>query len=762
MNPGNIGSPLSRVDGVELVTGRAQFTADLSWPGMVYACVHRAGVPSGRIRHVNIAKAITAPGVLAVLLPSDIPGPNIIGILPPFDQPLLTSRDIRYQGDGLAVVVAESRAQAERAVGLIETEIEPLSPVLDPEEALLDSARPIHPQGNIAFHRELRKGDIEVGFAQADVVVEEAYQTSFQEHAYMEPEAVLAIPESDGRITVYASCQSPFHIRGHVASNLAWPASRVRVIQPFVGGSFGGKDDVATEMACLACIAAIQVSRPVKMVHSREEVMTGANFRHAARIKIKTGAMRDGSLIARQIDILLDGGAYASESPFVVMKSLIHAAGPYRIPHIHVSSTAVYTNKVYAGAMRGFGVPQVTYASESQMDELAQRLNLDRLALRKRNALNAGDANATNQVFSSSVGLLETIQKVEERVDWPVISKGVYALDRSRFRRGTGLACMFQGISNGAEGIDVVGASIQMAQDGSVLVAVGLAEMGQGSRTVYAQIASEVLGVSLPQITVRWADTDLVHDSGPTVASRSTTVGGKAVELAAAAVKDSILKMAGMMFQQDANQIAIADDFVYLVNQPEQRIPLSQVATAAYWTGFPLMHLAFSKAPEAHYDHDTHQGDIYIAYNYGTHFMDVEVDTWTGKVKVLQHLACHDVGRVINQLGAEGQVEGASLMGYGFACTEEILQRDGKVWNPNLSDYWIPTFQDRLPTEVIFVERENPTGPFGAKGVGEPPLAGASAAFANAVSNALGIRFRRLPITPQRVLEEIKHISEQE
>ena len=308
----------------------------------------------------------------------------------------------------------------------------------------------------------------------------------------------------------------------------------------------------------------------------------------------------------------------------------------------------------------------------------------------------------------------------------------------------------------------MVGASVQISQDGSVLVGVGLTDMGQGSRTVFAQIAAEILGINLDQVTVRQVDTDGVHDSGPTVASRSTTVGGMAVKKAAEEVRGSLLKMGGLMFKLPEDQdphdlIVLKEGFAVLTVDDSARIPLREVATAAYWTGFPLMNLAFSRAPSAAFDDETHQGDIYIAYNFGTHFMRVRIDLWTGRVEVLQHLAAHDVGKAVNPQGVEGQVEGASLIGFGLAHLERIEQVNGRITNANFADYAVPTVKDRLPTETIIVEDSCPNGPFGAKGVGEPPVAGAAAAFANAVSNALGHRFTDLPITREDILKGVSH-----
>jgi CO/xanthine dehydrogenase Mo-binding subunit len=744
-----VGTRVRKVDGYELVTGRARFAGDMKLPGMLHGFAVRSNVPAGKINRIDAQSALQQADVLLVLTGRDIPGPNIIGILPPYDQPVLATGVVRYAGESVALVVARTHSAARKAARMVKLEIQPLEPLLTVDAALKEGARRIHERGNVTCLERLVKGDVEKGFEEADIVVEGTFETSHQEHGYIEPEAALAVPSADGRVTVYASCQSPFHLRGHIAANLGIPAARVRVVQAYTGGSFGGKDDVATEIGILAAVAARRLDRPVMISHEREESIIGSNLRHASRIHIETGARKDGTIVARRIRVLLDGGAYASESPFVTTKTLVHAAGPYLIPNVFVESTAVYTNKTYCGACRGFGVPQVTFASESNMDELALRLGIDPLELRLRNALKPGDATATGQAYDRSVGLVDTMRAIEARRHELVLPlRG----GDDQWLYGRGVACLLQGISNGAEGVDVVGASVQVSQDGSALVSVGLSDMGQGARTVCTQIVSEILGISASKIMAGQVDTDLVHDSGPTVASRNTTVGGMAVKMAATEVRKSLVSMAARMFKVEESLILLQEDFAVLSVDQNARIPLKDVATAAYWTGYPLMNLAFSKAPDAVFDHETHQGNVYIAYNFGTHLMDIRIDRNTGRVEVLRHLACHDVGRVINPLGLEGQIEGGSLFGFGLAHMEEVLFSDGRVLNANFADYALPSIKDRLPTEAMTVEDFNPTGPFGAKGVGEPPVAGAAAAFANAVADATGIRFRRLPITRQEIL----------
>ncbi len=746
-----VGKSALKVDGRELVTGKAKFSGDFNFPDLLHGYACRSKIAAGYIKDIDISQALKVPGIVDVVLPKDILGGNIVGILPPYDQPVLADKEIRYAGESFCLVVGTSVRAAKAGARVVIATIEPIPPILTIDEALAKDARKIHAAGNITVSKKLIKGDCAKAFAESDVILEDTFETSNQEHAYLETEVVCAVPYGDGRITVHASCQSPFHIRGHIAANLNVPVANVKVVQAYTGGSFGGKDDTATEIGSLAAVAAVRQGKPVMISNEREESIVGSTLRHASRIHYRIAAKKDGTITGKEIKILLDGGAYAAESPFVAMKALIHSAGPYKIDNIKVESTALYTNKTYCGAFRGFGVPQVTFASESMMDELAKKLKMDPLELRRKNALKPGDLNATSQVFQESVGLIETIDKVIDlNRSYTLPSK-----KQDRYLYGTGFASMYQGISNGAEGIDVVGASVQVMQDGSALVGIGLTELGQGSRTVFAQIAAEVLGISLDKISVKQVDTDTVHDSGPTVASRSTTVGGMAVYKAAGEVKRSLLKMAALMFKTEENNIILKDNFAQLVFDENAKIPLNDVCVAAYWTGFPLMNLSFSKAPEAKYDQDTTQGNIYIAYNYGTHMMSVRIDKLTGEVKVLKHLAVHDAGKVVNPKAFEGQVEGASLTGFGLAHLEKIQYREGVIINPNLADYAVPTIKDRIPSETISIETYNPTGPYGVKGIGEPPVSGAAASFANAVAKATGIRFKKLPITRQVILEAI-------
>ena len=365
-----VGKSVRKIDGKELVTGKAKFSGDFNFPGLLHGYACRSKIATGRILNIDISEAKEMDGVIDIILSKDIPGGNIIGILPPFDQPLLAEDEIRYAGESYCLIIAETLVVARAAAKKVKIEIDAYDPILTIDEALLPDARKIHPKGNIVVSKDLIKGDVDDAFSKADIVLEETFETSNQEHAYMETEVVCAQPFDDGRVTVHASCQSPFHLRGHIAANVNVPAAKIKVVQAYTGGSFGGKDDAATEIGSLATVAAIRLKRPVMIANDRDGSIIGSSLRHASRINYRVAANNDGKIIGKDIKILLDGGAYAAESPFVVMKSLIHSAGPYNIDNVRVNSTAIYTNKTYCGAFRGFGVPQVTFASESIMDAL--------------------------------------------------------------------------------------------------------------------------------------------------------------------------------------------------------------------------------------------------------------------------------------------------------------------------------------------------------------------------------------------------------
>lgn len=745
-----VGQSVPRLAGRDLVTGRAVYTADMRWPGMLYARTKRSDYAHALIKRIEVEEAARLPGVAAVLTAEDIPGENSMGIII-MDHQLLARERVRYRGENLALVVGDKEVLDE-ALELIRVEYEPLPVVLDPLEALAEGAPRIHERGNLTWECHLVKGDVEAAFARCDVVVEGTYRTGFQEHAYLEPEAVVAVPEAGGRVTIYCGCQTPFHIRSIVARALGVPFTSVRVVQATTGGSFGGKDEVDAEMGALAALAALRTGRPVMINHTREEAVMGASVRHAAIIRHRTGATRDGRILARDVDVVLDGGAYSSLSPFVAVKALAHSAGPYDVPNVRARVRVAYTNKTYAGACRGFGVPQVTFAAERQMDELARELGMDRMELRLKNAVRVGSSTAFGQVLRAGVGLEETIRQAAAVAGWKERRAGTGS--GGRVRRGIGMACMMQGVSNGAEGVDAVGAFCQLAPDGSVLVGCGLADMGQGANTVFAQIASQILGVPLERVRVRAVDTDHTPDSGPTVASRATTMGGRAVAMAAEKARDKVVEMAASMLEVAPADLDLRDGMVVVKDAPDRAVPLAQVVNALYWTGQPINFEAWSKAPDARFDEQTHQGDIYVEFGYGTHVMEVEVDTETGKVTILRHVAAHDVGKAINRQAVEGQIEGGSLMGIGLGLLEEIKYDErGNLLNPNFTDYLVPTSADAPDTEPVIVEDPGAWGPFGAKGVGEFPVSAAAAALANAVSDALGVPVRQLPVSPEYVLD---------
>ncbi len=750
-----IGRNVSRVDGYEKVTGRARFGADLVYPGMLYAAVLRSDVSHGLLKRLNTAKAEAAPGVLAVLSSADIPGINGFGVVIQHQRVFVDDR-VRYQGDGLAMVVAVSEQAAREALSLIEYRIEELPPLFDPEAALAPEAPLIHPDtgSNLIVHYPLRNGDVAQGFAASDVVLEREYRTGHQEHAYLEPEALVALPgEGRDELIVHGSIQNVYSLRRALARTLNLPLSRIRVIQSHMGGSFGGKDESMSLLACRAALAAHITGRPVRIVNQREESLVETYKRHPYRLRYKIGADRDGHLQAMEIDMLADGGAYASMSPFVTWRSLIQATGPYRVPHVKTDVRAVYTNNVYTGAMRGFGSPQVLFAQEQLMDELAEELGMSPYALRRLNGYRQGDLTASGQKLSRHrVSLQQVMRRASSAADYVARQRRYDKRQKGSRRRGIGMAISYRGCSLGAEGVDAPAAVVTVLTDGSVSLLSGLTENGQGLKTAYTQIVAEVLGLPLNRIRYLQPDTDYVADSGPTVASRSTLMGGSAVKDAAERVQRNIAAaVAAQLGVENPRDILFNDGHVYHAGQPEAAVSWEQAVVSAFAAGAELAAYGWYRAPSVTFDEETGLGEPYFTYVYGCHIAEVEVDTGTGKVDVLRVTAAHDVGRAINPLGVLGQIYGGVVQGAGYALMEEINLVDGVIRHRNLDEYLIPTSCDVPAITPVIIENPDSAGPWGAKSIGEPAFELTAPAIANAVAHATGRRLRELPLNLERV-----------
>jgi CO/xanthine dehydrogenase Mo-binding subunit len=740
-----IGKDLPRPDAIAKVRGEAKYIDDLGFPGMLHGWVVRSPHPHALIGGINTASACEMEDVVCAITHRDIPGQNVVHVIYD-DQPALAEERVRYVGEPVALVAATSRAAAREAVTRVQVSYDPIPGVFDPLEALSPTAPLVisTPEaaeggGNLFNEMTLRKGDVDAGFSAADVVIEGEYETGYQEHAYIEPQGAVAVPQ-DGGMTVYGSMQCPFYVQGAVARVLSLPLAKVRIVQTTTGGAFGGKEDVPSQIASLAALMAWRCRKPVKLVLDRDEDILTTSKRHPARVLYRIGATQDGTVLAFDVDIVLNGGAYQTLSSAVLWRSLCTAAGPYRVPHVRVRARSVATHTVPNGAFRGFGSPQVIFPHEAQMDRLADALGMDRLALRRKNLLRVGDTTSTGQHLPHSVGVVETLDRAHALFGWEERLLKVSTFnerERSR-RRGVGAACVLYGVGLGGKApfLDKAGASMKLEADGSVSLAVGTVEMGQGLTTALLQIAAEALGLPMERIQITPVDTSRVPDSGPTVASRGTMMSGLAILDAA----DKLRKRVETM----AETLEIPDRSV--------RDRWDEIA-AAFWhqNRDPAVE-GWAHTQPVSWDPNTGRGDAYPVYAYATHLAEVEVDTVTGETDVLDYVAVHDSGRILNHGLATGQVQGGVAQGIGFALMEEIPQKDGTLLVNGLTTYRIPTARDVVPTlRVDFVEAEFPSGPFGAKGLGEVPLMAAHAAVANAVAHAVGQTAVRYPLDPATV-----------
>jgi CO/xanthine dehydrogenase Mo-binding subunit len=717
-----VGQRQRRRDAPDKVKGTALYVSDLAYAGTLVAGVLRSPHPHARITELDTTPARSLPGVRAVLTGGDLPGENVVP-LAQADWPILAGEFVRHVGEAVAVVAAEDAESCRRALAAIAVEYQPLVATLDPETALA--------AGEVMAHFKIRRGEASVALSRSDlVVVEETYHTPWQSHVALETQGALAVPDGSGGVVVHAALESPFPVQRAVASATGLDLNRVRVVQAVTGGGFGSKEESAAPPAAQAAVLALATGRPVRLLFSREEEMAATCKRHAARIRMKTGATRDGHLFAAEIDVLLDGGAYATASPAVLFRSAVHAAGPYRVPNVKVDARVVRTHKVPAGSFRGLGVPQVAFAAESQMNRLAERLDMDPLDLRRRNALGEGDEMITGQQLTASVGLRDVLGQVAEASDFARKRKA-YATAAGPVRRGIGLAAGYSGIGLGSLGkhANPAGAAIIVSPDGSVTVAVGTADAGQGTAIALVQIAAESLGCPLELVRLVESDTSRVPDSGPSSSSRGTLMSGNAIRDAAEKIRAAMEPVVG------EGGLAWRDAVFACVK--------NQVGLAAHGWAVP---------PPTTFDSATGQGDPFVAYTFSAAAVEVEVDIETGETKVLHVVSGHDAGRIVNPTAAEGQVEGGVAQALGYALLEEHRLQDGRVANDSLSSYMVPTALDAPDTKTLFVEHAFPWGPFGAKGLSDATVVAVAPAAAAAVAQAAGVELAEIPATPERIL----------
>ena len=751
-----IGQSLQRIDDLEKVLGSPIYTNDLLPRNALYARLVLSKYPHALIKGISVSKALNYPGVRYVLTYKDVPGLNQSYTIIP-DRPLFAYDKVRSVGDIVAAVIAEKPTRAQEATSLVEVEYEPLKAVFDPLEAMKPDAPKVHEEGNIIKHVKVRKGDIEKGFQEADYIIENTFRTQHQDAVPMETETAFAVPKGD-KILIIGSMQTPHHTQAAVAKVLGWPIDRVEVIQAVTGGAFGPKsDEPPYDVASIAALGALKTGRPVLMSMTREESMIAHTKRHPAIITHKTGVKSNGKLTASKVQIVMDGGAYASLGVLVIVRATFHANGPYDIPNVWNDGYKVYTNNTYTGSFRGFGAPQAIFAAEAQMDEIAKKLNMDPLDLRLMNMLRPGARTSTGQLMDESCGLPECVDAVVKASDYRN-KKKTYSQEREgKVRRGIGIALLHHGNALGPEGNDYAYVHLSVDRNGKIHLGTGLTEYGTGAISGLAQIAASVLGVPLEYFVIDRPNTLIHHETGPTVASRVTAIGGNAAREAALKLKEKVLPVASKLLGCKLEDVALVDGYAFCKGKESRTVSWEEIVKEAYEANIELSSLGYYIAPECKWDPETGLGSPYNQYTFGAAVAEVEVDTETGQYKVLRYYVAFDVGKAINPWRVRGQILGGTIQGLGYAVMENLIHKDGYVVNPNLKDYYIPTSLD-IPEEIqpIIIEKAGSIGPYGAKIVAEPPIVLPAPAIRNAILDAIGKSINELPITAERVYKAIK------
>ena len=742
-------SNLRNVDGIEKVTGQTRYVGDMTVPHMLVAKVLRSPVPHALLTELDATPALEIPGVRAVVTAADFVDQGNYG-WPIKDAYILAHRKVRFVGEPIAVVAADNAAAAQAGVDAIVVRYDTLPVVSDPLRALEADASLIPEvsptgRGNLCNTHLVRNGDPDPLLAAAPAVFEGTYDLPHQEHAYLETEGALAIPEPDGGVTVYVNVQSPHINRNNAAMVLGLPVESVRIIQPPVGGAFGGKDDVLYQTTAQVAKLALLTGRPVRLVLSRTESMAASYKRQAMRIHLKLGAESDGTLRAARADLIVDSGAFASTTPLSSWRATMHAAGGYRYDAVQVDMRTVYTNNGYSGAFRGFGNTQATAAIELAIDELAANLGRDPLDFRLQNCLRRGDLTMTGAPLGSTIGLADCLEWVRNRSEWTSKRATYDAQPADAERRyGIGVACYFHGIGLGGEGVDFATATLRVEADHSLTLTSGLTDFGQGSRTIFTLVAAEMLGVTMERIRVLRPDTYTAPDSGPTVASRASVVGGNAVRVATSKIAAMLDMSAADLLGCEPEQL-VRDGEQY-VGPDEEPATFEEVVDHARELGFQLSAQGRWQVPEIEWDFERGTGVPYFGYVFGAQVAEVEVSRRTGRTRVVKMWAAHDGGRILHPTGALGQMYGGIAQGLGYALMENFRFENGIPQALDFDRYRIPRANDMPEIAGTYIETHLPEGPYGAKNLAEPVMIGAAPAIGNAFAHATGVRIRGFPL----------------
>jgi CO/xanthine dehydrogenase Mo-binding subunit len=734
-----LGTSPTRTDGAAKVTGRARYIDDVPFEGALHGKTIRTTVARGRLKGIRFL-----PGVpwdeFIVVTAQDIPGANVVTLIDT-DQPCLVHDQVRHVAEPVALIAHADKGLVEKAARLVELDITPEPAVFTPDASLKAGAGgdAQYSADNVFKHFHVARGDARAALANAPVVVTGTYETGAQEQLYIEPQGVVAVASPEEGVTVWGSMQCPYYVHKALGPLFGLPPGKVRVIQAVTGGGFGGKEEYPNVIAGHAALLAWKAGRPVRLIYDRLEDMWATTKRHPSRTRISAGFAKDGTLLALDIDIQLDGGAYVTLSPVVLSRGTLHAAGAYRCNDVSIDSRAVLTNAPPYGAFRGFGAPQTIFAIEMHMERAARELGMDPIALRRKNFLRAGDVLPTGQVLADDPGLSELLDTALAAVDWPArhAAHAKHNAVPGASRRGLGVSTFFHGCGfTGSGEVKLASrAAVEIAEDGHVRVLAASTDIGQGTITIFGQIVADRLGVALDAIEIAEPDTRHVPDSGPTVASRTTMVVGGLLDAAAADLREALVA-AG-------------------------RLPAGGHTTAQFLEAASAHHAAEGETrferqytpPEGvSWDDATYTGDAYATYAWSAQVADVEVDPVTAQVEVRDFVAVQEVGRVLHPTLAAGQIEGGVAQGIGWAISEEVVLKDGAMSNHQLTNYIVPTAADAPPIRVQFFEHRYAHGPGGAKGIGELPMDGPAPAIGAALADALGVILPHIPFVPERVL----------
>jgi CO/xanthine dehydrogenase Mo-binding subunit len=736
-----IGKSVPRKEGREKVTGSARYVDDLAFPGMLHGVTVRSPSARGRIRGIHFEGALPWDE-FTIVTARDIPGKNCIELITG-DQPCLADVVVNHPEEPVALLAHHDRYLLEEARRAVRIEVEPLPPVFTIEESL---ARDVIIWGNDNIFKSFRveKGNVDEAWERADFVIEGDYQTGAQEQLYIEPQGMIAKASLLEGVTVWGSLQCPYYVHKALVPLFGLGKDRVRVVQTETGGGFGGKEEYPSMIAGHAALLAWKSGRPVKMIYDRAEDMAATTKRHPSKTHHRTAVTRDGRLLAMEIDFTIDGGAYQTLSPVVLSRGTIHAAGPYSCPNVRIRSRAVATNSPPHGAFRGFGAPQSVFALERHLDRVAEKIAMAPDELRRRNFVHEGQTLAVKQVIHEKVDLGRLMDRAFELSQYHAKRKRFQSENSSNhIKRGIGFASFLHGAGFTGSGEEYLASEVaaECTREGKVRIRAASTEMGQGTNTIFSQIAADALGIDCDQIEIAQPDTARVPNSGPTVASRTSMIVGMLVESAAREIRSKLLDSELLTPGYDANGFA--------------------QACRGYIEKFGALEsfVKYQHPSDLHWDDEKYQGDAYGAYAWAVYVAEVSVDSLTGEVRVEDFVAVQEVGRVIHPVMAAGQIEGGIAQGIGFALYEHVAWKEGRMVNAQMTNYIMPTSVDVPPIRVYFEEIPYGRGPGGAKGIGELPLDGTAPAIANAVAHATGVDIRQIPILPELLLEKLEMVN---